>query len=95
MTYFGFHEYANAPLDPPIVGIIDEATHTVAVTVPLGADLTALVATFSGSAEASVFIGAVPQVSGVTVNNFTNPVVYTITADDGSTQDYTVTVTAV
>jgi len=94
LTYFGFHEYQNAPLDPPIVGVIDEAAHTVAVTVPLGANLTALVATFTLSAEASASVGVVPQVSGVTSNDFSVPVVYTITADDGSTQDYTITVTA-
>lgn len=40
----------------------------------------------------SVTVGATPQVSGTTANDFTNPVVYTVTAADGSTQDYTVTV---
>jgi len=34
------------------------------------------------------------QVSGDTANNFSTPVVYTVTAADASTQDYTVTVTA-
>ena len=33
------------------------------------------------------------QVSGVTPNNFTNPVIYTVTAGDASTKNYTVTVT--
>lgn len=92
MTYFGFAQYLGAPLDPPIVGVIEG--NAVTVTVPLGATLTALVPTFVVSDEASAAVGAVPQVSGVTSNDFTNPVVYTITADDGSTVDYTITVTA-
>ena len=33
------------------------------------------------------------QTSGVTVNDFTSPVVYTVTAEDGTEQDWTVTVT--
>ena len=33
------------------------------------------------------------QATGTTTNDFTNPVVYTVIAGDGSTQNYTVTVT--
>src|SRR5262249_38875877 len=32
------------------------------------------------------------QISGVTTNDFTRPVMYTVIAEDGSTKDYTVTV---
>jgi hypothetical protein len=38
-------------------------------------------------------VGATPQVSATTANDFTNPVIYTVTAVDASTKDYTVTVT--
>jgi hypothetical protein len=64
----------------------------IAVTVPYGTDVTALVATFT-TTGASVKVGTVTQVSGTTPNNFTNPLIYTVTAADASTRDYTVTVT--
>jgi hypothetical protein len=64
----------------------------IAVTVPNATNVTALVATFT-STGASVKIGAVVQASAVTANNFTSPVAYTVTAADGSTVIYTVTVT--
>jgi hypothetical protein len=41
---------------------------------------------------AAVSVGGVIQTSGVTSNDFTNPVTYRVTAADGSWQDYTVTV---
>ncbi len=59
--------------------------------MPYGTDITALTATFTTTGQ-SVKVSNVAQVSGVTPNNFTNPVVYTVTAEDGSTQNYTVTV---
>jgi hypothetical protein len=40
----------------------------------------------------SVYVGPVSQTSGATINDFANPVVYTVFAGDGSEQDYTVTV---
>ena len=63
----------------------------IAVTVPFGTNLADLVATFTTTGS-SVSIGATPQVSATTHNNFTNPVTYTVTAADASTQDYVVTV---
>ncbi|MBU1718769.1 MAG: T9SS type A sorting domain-containing protein [Bacteroidetes bacterium] len=60
--------------------------------VAVGTDVTALVSVFTVSDYAELFVGTTPQVSGVTTNNFTTPVVYTVEAEDGSTQDYTVTV---
>jgi hypothetical protein len=80
-----------------IPGTIDESAKTVALTVPFGTDVTARVATFT-TTGASVTVGtpAVAQVSGAngTANDFTNPVVYTVNAADGTTATYTVTVTA-
>lgn len=64
----------------------------IAVTMPYGTDVTSLVATYTTTGQ-SVKIGNVTQTSGITSNNFTNPVVYTVTAADGTTQEYTVTVT--
>jgi len=71
---------------PPASGTITEGTHSIAITVPVGTDVTSLV-------PAIVHNGAsISPVSGV-AQNFTNPVTYTVTASDGTTQAYTVTVT--
>ncbi|MBN1525119.1 MAG: hypothetical protein JW904_11580 [Spirochaetales bacterium] len=59
-----------------VAGTVNEAAHTISVNVPHGTDVTGLVATFSYAGN-SVRIGAAQQFSGVTVNNFTNPVTYT------------------
>ena len=72
---------------PPAAGIINEGAKTIAVTVPAGTDVTALVPVITISSLATVSPGSgVPQ-------NFTNPVAYTVTAEDASTAVYTVTVT--
>ena len=76
-------------LTPPVIGVINGAAHTIALTVPPATDLRALVATFT-TTGASVTVGGTPQVSGTTANDFTNPVTYKVTADDASTQDYNV-----
>jgi len=73
-------------------GTISEANKTIAVTVPFATNVTALAATFTTSAGASVKIGATAQVSGTTTNDFTTPKAYIVTAADGSTATYTVTV---
>ena len=64
----------------------------ISVTVPYGTNLTNLIASFTTSGQ-SVTVGSTSQVSGTTPNNFTSPVTYTVTAADGSTQNYVVTVT--
>jgi hypothetical protein len=76
---------------PSVTGVISGTN--IAVTVPNGTNVTALVATFTSSALSSVKVGATAQVSGSTANNFTTPVSYVVTAEDGTTQTYTVTVT--
>ena len=66
---------------------IDEPNHKISVTVPYGTDVTSLKPTIAVSAKATV------SPSSGTEQNFTSPVNYTVTADDGAKQDYTVTVT--
>lgn len=58
-----------------------------------GIDLSDLIATFSSTGD-SITVDGVPQQSAVTHNDFTAPVVYTVHAQDTTTKDYTVTVTA-
>jgi uncharacterized repeat protein (TIGR02543 family) len=81
-------------VSPAATGVIDESAHTIAVTVPYGSTVTALVATFTTTGS-SVKIGSTVQTSGTTANDFSSAKTYTVTATDGSSQNYTVTVAAV
>ena len=65
--------------------------NNIAVTVPTYTDVTALAVEFSITGT-SIHVGGVEQVSGVTTNDYTNPITFTLTASDGTTRDYTVTV---
>jgi formylglycine-generating enzyme required for sulfatase activity len=69
-----------------VTGTITEATHTIAITVPLGTDVTALVPTITHNGE------SINPATGV-ANNFTGSVTYTVTAEDATIQTYVVTVT--
>lgn len=73
-------------LNPPVTGVIDQAKRTITAIVPATADLTTLVPTIAMSAKATV-----SPASGV-AQNFTKPVSYTVTAEDGGTQVYEVSV---
>jgi hypothetical protein len=68
------------------------AGNAISITLPHGASRTALVAMFT-TTGASVRVGSIPQSSGVTANDFTNPVEYVVTAQNSSTKTYAVTVT--
>ena len=72
-------------IDPESTGTINETS--TAVVVPPNTDVTALVPTIKVSYGATV-----SPASGV-AQNFTSPVVYTVTARDNSVKVYTVTVT--
>lgn len=73
---------------------IDDINYEIAVEMPALTDVTALVATFTLSAGATAKVGLVSQVSGVTPNDFTNPVIYGVTSESGDViSTWTVTVT--
>ena len=76
---------------PAVSGIINETAKTVVVNVPTGTNKTNLVAIFETTGVRTT-VNGVEQDSSDTPNNFTNPVVYTIQAEDNSTVSYTVTV---
>ncbi len=82
LTSFTFSGLASI-----VTGSIDESNHTVSATVPFGTDVKVLVPSI-GISPASVII---PNTD--ITEDFTNPVLYTVTAQDGSTQTYMVTVT--
>ena len=72
-------------------GGINDETKTITVTVPYGTSLKDMVATFA-TTGAKVEVEGTQQASGFTANDFTSQVIYAVTADDNSTQDYTVMV---
>lgn len=78
ITWFGF-------ASPDVRGKIDESKHTISVTVPSGTLLTALTPVIQ-------YLGTVIDPVTEMPRDFTHPVVYTVTAKDGSTQAYTVSV---
>lgn len=78
----------------PVGGVIDHAAGTIAVAAVAGTSVTALAATFTLSTGATAKVGTTAQTSPSSTNDFTKPVVYTVTAADGvTTKTYTVTVT--
>lgn len=86
---FGFEHPSSLSL--PVVGTIDEGEKTIVCVVPYGLDVTSLIATYSITGL-SMRVDSTAQNSGVTGNDFSNPVTYTVVAADNSTQNYVVTV---
>ena len=66
-------------------GVITDADHTIAITVPFGTNVTSLTPTIT-------YKGASVSPASDAAQDFTNPVTYTVTAVDSSTQTYKVTV---
>ncbi len=87
ITSFKFEADNNDALSGDVTEAVDKATHTTILTVPYGTEVTALKPSISLSAGATV-----TPASG-TAGDFTNPVSYTVMAEDDTTQVYTVTVT--
>lgn len=85
ITAFSFHE-------PAATGQIDEASHTIRAIVPHGTDVSSLVAVYTATGV-SVTVDDTAQESGVSVNDFTDPLAYVVAAQDGTTTSYVVTVT--
>jgi len=76
-------------LDPVVTGDINEGTKTITATVPYGTDVTALVPTIEHTGASISPAAETPQDF---TDSATNPVIYTVTAADGSTATYEVTV---
>lgn len=74
--------------------VIDQGAGTVALQVLNGTDLSALAPSFTLSSGATAWVGGDQQIPGESVVDFTNPVTYTILAENGeTTRDWTVTIT--
>lgn len=80
------NSFAFMGLSPEVAGVIYNNGYTINLTVPVGTDVTNLVPTITISDNATIY-----PYSGI-AQNFTNPIIYTVTAQDGSIQDYTVTI---
>lgn len=94
LSYAFLDSVNGADITADATGVIDHAAKTITVTVNNGATLTSLQASFVLSTGASAVVGSTAQVTAVTSNNFSSPVVYAITGVDGRVSNYTVTVTA-
>jgi chitinase len=68
---------------------INNTNKTVVITMPVGTDITQLIPTITVSPSATI----IPN-SGV-VQDFSYPVTYTVTAENGTAQNWTVTIQAV
>ncbi len=74
--------------DPVTVGVIDETNKTITLSNVAAEDVTALIPLIVVSEDA-----VITPASGL-AQNFTSPVIYTVTAEDGSVETYTVSVTS-
>jgi hypothetical protein len=90
---FGFTAATNLKLYTDVTATVDEAAHLITVTVPKWVPLDGLVASFEFKA-ASVTVNGVAQASGVTPNDFSAPVTYTVTPTSGAPVQYTITATS-
>ena len=73
----------------------DAATKTYSILLNDGADITTAVANYSLGMNSIALIGGVPQVSGTTQNNYTNPITLTVAGvgfNTGITETYTIKV---
>ena len=91
ITEFKFEKSNNSNLANDITGTINGTN--IAITVPANTDVKALKASFTVSTKATAQVGSQAQTSGTTANDFSSPVKYVVTAEDKTTQTYTVSVT--
>src|SRR3989344_5402317 len=73
-------------LVPEVIGMLDQTNYTVTLSVPYGTDIANL------APAIMVSPGAVVSPSADVSQDFTDPVEYTVTAEDGSVQSYAVRV---
>lgn len=85
ITYFSFDKEHNNGLSQLAVGVIDETTKEIKVTVPYGTNITKLKPTIK-------YIGVSILPGAQIFQDFTNSVIYAVRAEDNSTVEYTVKV---
>ena len=73
-------------LDPEVQGVLDQTNFTVTSTVPYGTDVTNLTPAIVTSPGTSI------NPTSLAPQNFSNPVMYKVISEDGSVQNYQVSV---
>ncbi|NLL63865.1 MAG: hypothetical protein GX241_06525 [Ruminococcaceae bacterium] len=81
ITYFAFEN-----LEEPLYGEINNTSHTISLSIPEEVSLTQY-PTVSTDGSIVLYNGE-PVVSGQTYVDFSNPVYFTVLAEDGSSQNY-------
>ncbi len=76
--------------DPPATAVIDQVSNTINILI-YSAQVSNRTALFAFTGQ-SVLIGTNVQLSGVTTNDFSSPLTYTVVGSDMSTRSYIVTV---
>lgn len=74
-------------------GVIDHVAGTIGVAIPYGSVVTNLIADYIASDFTKVYVGEEEQTSGLSENDFTSPVTYTVLAEASGVKIYEVTVT--
>ncbi len=77
---FIFEASKNATLDQNVIGVVSD--NILVANVPFGTDVSALVPTFEVSPKAQI------SPAEGTALDFSSPVTFTVTAEDGSTKDF-------
>jgi len=90
LTSFSFQQANN---QIPVSSIATINGSNIALFLPPGTNVNALAASFTVTGNATVAVNGATQQTGVTKNNFSSPVTYTVTAPGGGQQVYTVSVT--
>ncbi len=88
MLAFSFDEQTSQAL-------IDTVNNTINIELVEGTNSSQLIANFTLSELATTYVNDVVQISGETVNDFTDVIIYTIVAENGDEQAYTVDVSVV
>lgn len=90
ITDYKFTSVKNSSKIPAdIQGVING--DSITITVPHASDISSLVAEYVTNST-DVEVNNIPQVNGESVNDFTTPVIYNVTAENGNARSYTVTV---
>jgi len=87
ITAFDFLASENTVLGQNFRGVIDEASKTIVVTVSLSVYIN-----YRSSLKPRISVSSLASISPTDARDFTHPVTYTVTAEDGTSVSYRVTV---
>src|ERR1700748_1693147 len=91
LTSFSFLKSVNSQIPIDAAATIN-GSH-VRIFLPPRTNMSGLIATFTVAGSATVTVNGVTQQSGVTKNDFSTPITYTVTTPGGGSQTYTMTLT--